>query len=131
MEAVHELRSEREALHRELVSAKTAVTTLANGETVALTSRNNSRDNSRSGSRRGSRDLKAGATAVTAVTAEDVSLVGELKARLSEALHNLAKERAARAAAEATDVGDVYAAYQSDRASLTHALELLQVKEAA
>ena len=107
MEAVHELRSEREALHRELVSAKTAVTTLANGETVALTSRNNSRDNSRSGSRRGSRDgLKggSGATAVTAVTAEDVSLVGELKARLSEALHNLAKERAARAAAEATDV---------------------------
>ena len=103
MEAVHELRSEREALHRELVSAKTAVTTLANGETLALTSRNNSRDNSRSGSRRGSRDgLKGGS--VTAVTAEDVSLVGELKARLSEALHNLAKERAARAAAEATDV---------------------------
>lgn len=54
-----------------------------------------------------------------------------LRARLDDALTALAKERAARAKAEATDVGDVYAAYQADRVSLTEALELGRSERAA
>ena len=54
----------------------------------------------------------------------------ELNGRLSDALTSLARERVARVAAEATDVGDVYTAYQADRASLTQALKTVQVSDA-
>ena len=53
------------------------------------------------------------------------------KARLSAALSAPARERAARAAAEATDDADVYAAYQSDKASLSRAIDLLQREKAS
>jgi|MDTA01.1.fsa_nt_gb hypothetical protein len=62
--------------------------------------------------------------------AEGTEMLEELNGRLSDALTSLARERVARVAAEATDVGDVYTAYQADRASLTQALKTVQVSDA-
>ena len=59
----------------------------------------------------------------------DEGALSELRSRLGAALSALARERAARAAAEATDVGDGYAAYQSDKAAL-RALDLVQQEKA-
>ena len=132
--AVHELRTEKAALHDELLRAQASsaglhgVGHLSDSKAPQTEKQTTARtgdigdggvvldehfDNDRSGG-----------------SGSDEGALSELRSRLGAALSALARERAARAAAEATDVGDVYAAYQSDKAALSRALDLVQQEKA-